>query len=604
VKSRWLLSPPQPGLAGHLAGALRIPPLLAQCLLNRGLSDLPATTAFLQPRLKQLADPFLIPDMGRAVERLLQARQCGEHLILFGDYDVDGVTSTALLLEVLCPLGWKVHHYLPHRLDEGYGLTQEAVENCLAKFPATLLLAVDCGSTSVASIASLRQRGVDVIVLDHHQVCTPAPAATALVNPQFAPTPPAPHPPSTSTPPAPDHQAASSCNPGNTVNSCNSSPPFTELCSAGLAFKLAHALIKRGRETALPGAADFDLRPLLDLVALGTIADIVPLTGENRILVSAGLERLNATKRPGLTALKRVAQSPARLGTYEVGFQFAPRLNAAGRLETAEDALRLLMARDLAEALPLAQNLDTRNRERQKLERSIAEEVIGAVRSRFNPQADFVIVEGNLSWHIGVVGIVASRVLQQFYRPAIILGGDGVALRGSGRSMPGLDLAAALRDCSDLLLRQGGHAMAAGVSLLPANLDAFRTRLNQLARSAFKPDELQPPLRLDAEVSLADVTLDCLAALDQLKPTGQGNPPVQFLARNLVQQRPPQRMGADRQHLKLWITDGATTHEAVWWRAGNESLPDSRFDLAFAPQVNDYNGRRMVQLKVLDWRPA
>jgi single-stranded-DNA-specific exonuclease len=604
VKFRWLLSPLEPGLAGQLADALRIPPLLAQCLLNRGLSDPAAITAFLQPRLKQLADPFLLPNMGAAVERLLTARQRGEHLVIFGDYDVDGVASTALLLEVLRPLGWKVNHYLPHRLDEGYGLTQEAVENCLAKFPANLLLAVDCGSTSVASIASLRQRGVDVIVLDHHQVCSPAPAVTALVNPQLGASATSASLPSAICHLPSDADAPAPCNPCNPSDSRNSSPPFTELCSAGLVFKLAHALLKRGRETALPGAVEFDLRPLLDLVALATIADIVPLTGENRILVSTGLERLNATQRPGLIALKRVAQSPARLGAYEVGFQLAPRLNAAGRLETAEDALRLLLARDLAEALPLAQKLDARNRERQKIERGMAEEVIGAVRAKFNAQTDFVIVEGHLSWHIGVVGIVASRVIQQFYRPAIILGGDGSEFRGSGRSIPGLDLAAALRECSDLLLRQGGHAMAAGVSLLPANLDVFRARLNQLARRALKPDDLQPPLRLDAEVSLADMTLECQAVLDQLRPAGQGNPPVQFLACNLTHQRPPQRMGAEKQHLKMWVTDGATTHEAVWWRAGNDPLPDSRFDLAFAPQVNDYNGRRIVQLKVLDWRPT
>jgi single-stranded-DNA-specific exonuclease len=587
-----------------LANALRLPSLFAQCLLNRGLSDPAAITSFLQPRLKQLADPFLLPNMGAAVERLLTARQRGEHLVIFGDYDVDGVTSTVLLLDVLRPLGWKVHHYLPHRLDEGYGLTQEAVENCLAKFPASLLLAVDCGSTSVASIALLRRRGVDVIVLDHHQVCSPAPAATALVNPQLGASASSASLPSAICHLPSDADAPAPYNPCNPPSPSTSPAPFIELCSAGLAFKLAHALLKRGRETALPGAADFDLRPLLDLVALGTIADIVPLTGENRILVSVGLERLNATQRPGLIALKRVAQSPARLGTYEVGFQLAPRLNAAGRLETAEDALNLLMARNPAEALPLAQNLDARNRERQKIERGMAEEVIGAVRAKFNPQTDFVIVEGHLSWHIGVVGIVASRVLQQFYRPAIILGGDGSEFRGSGRSIPGLDLAAALRECSDLLLRQGGHAMAAGVSLLPANLDAFRARLNQLARSALKPDDLQPPLHLDAEVSLADMTLECQAALDQLRPTGQGNPPVQFLARNLAQQRPPQRMGADKQHLKMWVTDGATTHEAVWWRGGNEPLPNSSFDLAFAPQVNEYNGRRIVQLKVLDWRPT
>jgi single-stranded-DNA-specific exonuclease len=260
------------------------------------------------------------------------------------------------------------------------------------------------------------------------------------------------------------------------------------------------------------------------------------------------------------------------------------------------------MARDLAEALPLAQNLDAHNRERQKIERAIAEEVLATVRAKFNPQTDYVIVEGQLSWHIGVVGIVASRVLQQFYRPAIILGGDGDQFRGSGRSIAGFDLAAALRECGDLLLRQGGHAMAAGLSLTTANLDAFRARLNQLARLALKPDDLQPPLRLDAEASLSDITLECLASLDQLRPTGQGNPPVQLFARNLTQQRSPQRMGAEKQHLKLWVTDGATTHEAVWWNAANEPQPPPRFDLAFAPQVNDYNGRRTVQLKVLDWR--
>ena len=337
------------------------------------------------------------------------------------------------------------------------------------------LLAVDCGSTAVASIASLRQRGVDVIVLDHHQVCSPAPAATALVNPQLG---------------------------------VQSPPPFTELCSAGLAFKLAHALLKRGRETGLPGAAEFDLRPLLDLVALATIADIVPLTGENRILVYTGLERLNSTQRPGLLALKRVAQSPATLTTYDVGFQLAPRLNAAGRLETAEDALRLLLARDLAEALPIAQALDASNRERQKIERGIAEEVLGSLRARFNPLTDFAIVEGKLPWHIGVVGIVATRVLQQFYRPTIILGGDGAQFRGSGRSIAGFDLAAALRQCDDLLIRHGGHAMAAGVTLQADSLIAFRARLNELARSALKPEQLQAPLRLDAEVRLDAMTLE------------------------------------------------------------------------------------------------
>jgi single-stranded-DNA-specific exonuclease len=587
MKFRWTVAPSQPLLTGQLAQALKISPLLAQCLVNRGFSERERISNFLQPRLKSLADPFLLPNMAGAVERLCQARDRKEPLVIFGDYDVDGVTSTALLLEVLNQLGWQANFYLPHRMDEGYGLSQDGVENCLKKFPTTLLLAVDCGSTAVESIAWLRERGVDVIVLDHHQVSSPAPAATALVNPQLR---------KTGVPPvsALDHN-------GDRQDAC---PTFTELCSAGLAFKLAHALVKRGRETGIPGFADFDLRPLLDLVALGTIADIVPLTGENRLLVSAGLERLNTTQRPGLVALKKVAQCPNPLGTYEVGFQLAPRLNASGRLETAEESLRLLLARDDTEATPIAQALDTRNRERQKIERGIVEEVIGAVRAKFNPEADFVIVEGQLLWHIGVVGIVASRVLQEFYRPTIIIGGEGTEWRGSGRSIAGFDLAAALRECTDLLLRHGGHAMAAGLSISSSNLDAFRQRLNELARRTLKPEDLQAPLRLDGEVGLDEITLERLAELDRLRPTGQGNPNVQFCARQLAHQRPLQRIGADKQHVKMWVTDGACTHEAVWWGAGKGSLPVGKFDLAFAPQINQFNGKRAVQLKVLDWRTA
>lgn len=587
MKYRWSLAPPQPLLAGQLAGVLRISPLLAQCLLNRGLSEPEAIARYLEPRLKDLADPFRLPNMEQAVTRLLQARERGESLVIFGDYDVDGVTSTALLLEVLGALGWRAQAYLPHRLEEGYGLSQEGVENCLMKFPTTLLLAVDCGSTAFSTVGWLKERGVDVIVLDHHQVSDPAPAAIALVNPQLG---------RTGVPPASDLNRD-----GDRRDAC---PAFCELCSAGLAFKLAHALVKRGRETGLPGAENYDLRPLLDLVALGTIADIVPLTGENRILVSAGLERMNTTRRPGLVALKQVAQSPPKLGTYEVGFQLGPRLNAAGRLETAEESLRLLRARDLAEALPIAQRLDSQNRERQKIERGIVDEVLGAVRARFNPQTDFVIVEGQLLWHLGVVGIVASRVLQEFYRPTIIVGGDGELWRGSGRSIEGFDLAAALRECDDLLVRHGGHAMAAGLTIHPDKLNLFRRRLNELARRALPPERLLPLLRLDAEVGLDEISLASLAELDRLRPTGQGNPGVQFFARNVAHQRALQRLGANKQHVKLWLTDGTATQEAVWWNAGEGSLPVGRFDVAFAPQVNEFNGRRAVQLKVLDWRPA
>ncbi len=582
ARYHWSLAPAQPELADELARQLEISPLLARCLLNRGLDQPAAARSFLQPRLKDLADPFALPDMALAVDRLLLARERREPIVIFGDYDVDGVTSTTLLLEVLQPLGWLVNAYLPHRLDEGYGLSRDGLENCLRKFPATLLLALDCGSTAVESVAWLRERAVDVIVLDHHQPACPAPAATALVNPHL---PARPGPPTAPSP-------------------ANGHSDFTELCSVGLAFKLAHALLKRGRQACLPGADDFDLRPLLDLVALGTIADLVPLTGENRILVSAGLERLNTTRRHGLVALKQAAQTPAAVGAYEVGFQLAPRLNAAGRLETAQGALSLLLAREPAEALALAQSLDLCNSERVKIERRISEEAIAAVRARFNPETDFVIVEGRSTWHVGVVGIVASRVLQQFYRPAIIVGGDGAAWRGSGRSIAGFDLAAALRHCSDLLLRHGGHAAAAGLSLRAENVDSLRARLNELARQTLKPEDLKRCLRLDAQVALADVTPRSVTELGLLKPNGQGNPAVQLSARNLTLKGTPRRIGAQNQHLKSWVTDGQAVHEAIWWGAGNQTLPNTPFDMAFSPQFNQYGGRQQLQLKVLDHRPS
>jgi single-stranded-DNA-specific exonuclease len=573
MKFRWSLAPPQPLLAGRLADELKVSPLLAQCLLNRGHTGPESIGRFLEPRLKQLSDPFLLPEMDRAVDRLWLARERSEPLVIFGDYDVDGVTSTALLLEVLRGLGWQVEAYLPHRMDEGYGLTKDGVENCLEKFPAKLLLSVDCGSTAVETIAWLRERGVDVIVLDHHQVSSPAPEATALVNPQLP-----------------------------TLNSQLST--FPELCSAGLAFKLAHALVKRGRELGQAAAQELDLRPLLDLVALGTIADLVPLTGENRALVATGLQRLNTTQRPGLVALKQVAQTSPPIGVGEVGFQLAPRLNAAGRLETAEEALNLLLADSLAAAEPIARLLDSRNRERQQIERGIAEEVIGAVRARFKAETDYVIVEGQLLWHIGVVGIVASRVLREYYRPTIILGGDAENWRGSGRSIEGFDLAAALRECDDLLIRHGGHAMAAGVTLKPENVDVFRQRLNGLARRTLRPEQLQPSLPLDAEVNLSDLTVERLKELERLEPIGQGNRGVQLSVRSVRLQRPPQRMGREQQHVKLWITDGQTTREVVWWNSGKAGMPSGEFDLAFAPQLNEFNGKVSVQLKLVDWQSS
>ena len=572
MKYRWHLAPEQALAAAAWAARLGISNLLAQCLLNRGVADEGRARLFLEPRLKQLADPVLLPDMDRAVARLVRARESGETLVVFGDYDVDGVTSAVILLEGLRGLGWRVECYLPHRLEEGYGLSREAVLNCRQKFATRLLLAVDCGSTATAVITELLAEGVEVIVLDHHQIAQPPPPAAALVNPRAA----------------------------------GAGAAFTELSAAGLAFKLIHAVVKHGRAAGWPAAAAWDVRGALDLAALGTVADLVPLTGENRILVTAGLERLAVTTRAGLRALLAVADVAPPIGVYEVGFQLAPRLNAAGRLETATAALDLLLAAGPAAAGPVAAQLDAWNRERQRIERAIADEVMVVVRAKFDPARDWVIVEGSPDWHVGVVGIVASRVLQEFHRPALIIGREGAEWRGSGRSIPGFDLAAGLRACGDLLTRHGGHALAAGLSMVEDHVAELRGRLNGLARTALpNAADWQPELRLDAVADLRELDLARVVELDRLQPTGPGNPPPHLLVRGVTQARPLLRMGAEKQHVKLWVTDGAVTHEAVWWRAGGaEALPVGRFDLACAPQINDYNNRQTVQLKVLDWRPA
>ena len=572
MKFRWSTPPARCAIAETLADEFHLSPILAQCLVNRGWSTSAEVASFLEPRLKNLADPFLLPNMDAAVTRLLQAHDKKEPLVIFGDYDVDGVTSTALLSEFLTALGWTVNSFLPRRLEDGYGLSQDAVENCLRQCPAQLLLAVDCGSTSTATISSLQQAGIDVIVLDHHQVSDPPPPAVALVNPQLASV---------------------------------GAPDFRELCSVGLAFKLAHALLKRARTLNWPGAAEMDLRRFLDLVALGTVADLVPLRRENRILVSAGLPALSATTRPGLRALKEVAQCGPVIGAYEVGFQLGPRLNAAGRLEDAQEALKLLQSASLPEAQKLAASLDRRNRDRQTIERAIAEEAIAAIAARFNPATDFALVEGRSHWHIGVVGIVASRVTQTFHRPAIIVGGDSVEWRGSGRSIEGFDLAAALRECSDLLLRHGGHAMAAGLTVAQENLNLFRTRLSEIARRQLTAEQLQPGLKIDVEVSLSDLTDEFVHSLERLQPTGMGNPQPHFVLRGISHHRSPQRMGQEKQHAKFWITDGKKILPVVWWNCGPVAeLPKVLFDLVFTPQINDYNGQRTVQLKLLDWKSA
>ena len=543
---------------------------MAQCLVNRGVTSKAEVSEFLNPRLKLLADPFLIPNMDAALERLWKARENNERLLIYGDYDVDGVSSTALLVEVLTELGWTVEPYLPGRFDDGYGLSEVSLEKCLEQFKADIVLAVDCGSTAVKAIEFLNDKKIDVLVLDHHQVSTPPPEPFAMVNPQLS----------------------------------DDYPNFQELCSVGLAFKLAHALVKRGRQEGLQKERDLDLKKYIDLVALGTVADLVPLTGENRKLVHSGLEQLGETTRPGLIALKKVANVSKPVTVFNVGFHLGPRLNAAGRMDNPDAALNLLIAKDRYEADKAADTLDNYNRERREIERDISTQAVESVRQRFDPGEDFVIVEGNMEWHLGVIGIVASRVMREFYRPTFILASDGDGWKGSARSIEGFDLAEAMRSCDDLLNDHGGHAMAAGVSVKPGRLDAFRERINEIAKKTITPEMFQPPLKLDAGTDLSELTLLHIEEMSQLEPIGQGNPEIQLLVPELTLSSPIYRMGRDKQHAKFWVTDNHDASEVLAWNLKPEDEPKDTFDIAVAPQINDFNGRRSVQLKLIDWRPA
>ncbi|MGB9602125.1 MAG: single-stranded-DNA-specific exonuclease RecJ, partial [Limisphaerales bacterium] len=360
------------------------------------------------------------------------------------------------------------------------------------------------------------------------------------------------------------------------------------------------------REIGFKEAHRIDIRKYLDLVALGTIADLAPLIGENRILVTAGLKKLNSEPSIGLASLIEVSSTRKPIGVHEIGFQVAPRLNAVGRLETAEEAFQLLLADSMDIALPLAQKLDAKNRERQMIEYNIVEEALELINNKFNPDNDYVIVEAKQDWHIGVVGIVATRVMQQFYRPTIIFGGDGNLFRGSCRSIEGFNITEALKSCSNLLVKYGGHSMAAGVTIEPDKINLLREKLNCIARGTLKSENFIPSIEIDGEIKLSDLTSGLVEHLYKLEPFGNGNKEIIFLARNLKHQKPLIRVGSEKQHVKMWVTDGNAVFEALWWHVGNDNnqLPTGRFDLLFTPEINKFNGQHYIVLKVIDWQKS
>ena len=556
MQHRWILAPREElnGTSiswGQICGS----ECIARLLSRKGFRCAEEVDAFLRPRLGSLSDPFLLAQMRAAVSRILEALNRRERIVLFGDYDVDGVTSLTLLAEMLRAYGGAPELFLPLRMEEGYGLSQESIERCLGQYRPKLLIAVDCGTSSVKEIADLRERGVDVIVLDHHEPKSALPDCLAIVNPK-------------------------------TTDS-----GFEYLCSVGIVFKLCHALLKT---RPLP---EFDLKSKLDLVALGTVADIVPLRAENRVLVQRGAIEIARTSRIGLRKLMQVAGVRPPILPEDIGYRLGPRLNAAGRLSTAEKSLRLLLTDDDGEATMLAAELDRQNRERQEVEKQIFDLAIEKIKDRFDPARDGAIVVGARGWHQGVLGIVASRVARRYHRPTIVVGFDENGIgKGSGRSIEGLNLVEALGSCASTLDKFGGHEMAAGLALHEKNFDPFAEAFRKAASEVLSGEALLPCVRLDHEVAFTDIDIDFLRWHEMLQPFGNGNSQPLFLARQVEPVAPP-RVVNDK-HLILRLRQGNRHRRAVFFDGMTNPLPPTPWDIAFRIRADEYDGETLVAMQI------
>jgi single-stranded-DNA-specific exonuclease len=562
-QSRWILSPPEE-LNGGVISWKEIcgSECIARLLSRKGFASAEEVDAFLRPKLSSLGDPFLLPQMEKAVARILAALDRRERIVLFGDYDVDGVTSLALLSEILQAYGGAPELFLPLRMEEGYGLSRESVGRCLEQHHPQLLIAVDCGTSSCQEIVDLTKRGVDVIVLDHHEPKSALPDCVAIVNPKIDKT------------------------------------GYEYLCSVGIVFKLCHALLKT---QPLP---DFDLKSQLDLVALGTVADIVPLRGENRILVHRGADQIAIGSRPGLKNLMEVAGVRAPILTEDIGFKLGPRLNAAGRLTTAEKSLRVLLTRDETEAAALARFLDQQNRDRQQVEKEILAAAEEKIESEPDGRMSAAIVLAEHGWHPGVLGIVASRIARKYHRPTIVIGvdDDGIG-KGSGRSIEGLNLVEALKRCSQRLQKFGGHEMAAGLTIREQDVDLFAQEFGAAARELLSDDDLQPRLRLDHELALSEVGLDLLRWHEMLQPFGNGNPQPLFFARQ-VRPVAPSRV-INEKHLALRIGQHDSHRRAIFFGGADAPLPEPPWDIAFRIRADNFGGREtLVEMRIEALRAA
>ncbi len=582
MNKRWLINRTNPEYVGYLSKAASLSPVFAQVLINRGVKTPGDISDFLNPGLTNLSDPFDLPGMKAAVDRIKTAWRRNERVLVHGDYDTDGLTATAILVRALKSCGVDVHYFIPNRMSDGYGFNPPSV--ALAKrIGARLIITVDCGIASFEAALSAKGQGIDLIITDHHEPLIKSskskvqgceckngsgdfelPEAVAVVNPKL------------------DFQK----------------PKLSMLSGAGVAFKMAQAL---GADGTLPFASDDALR-LLDLAALGTVADVVPLTGENRAIAKAGLKYIQDADRPGISALISVAG----LGGKEIkagllSFTVVPRINASGRIGDSADVVTLLLSDSAEDTLSIAERLDRTNTERQRIEEEVYQEAFSQLKEKGH---DAAIVLFGKDWHLGVIGIVASRIAEKFNRPTFIFTMEDDVAKGSVRSIPAFDVYSGLSACSDLLLSFGGHRQAAGVKLEAADLMRFEERMNAVVKGALQKEDFLPTVEIDSEIPLSSVNASLLREFSKLEPVGAGNREPVLGAKRLVFQNPRVVGG---KHLKLKMRQRSLSIDAIGFDMGNlldrlDSL--TLLDAAFTPAINEWNGNKYIQLTLKALRPS
>jgi len=568
---RWNYSPLPPEGIDALSKSAGVSSVLAELLLRAGMGEATATAAFLEPVLAGLNDPFLLRNLELAVARLRQAITAQENVVVLGDYDVDGVSSTALLVGVLRRFGLLPRFVVPRRSEDGYGLSRSAIDRALEGGRPHLFIVLDCGTNSHDEVAYLRAQGIDVMVLDHHR-SKERPLDGMLINPHVHA----------------DQNGADGA--------------WRHLCTVGLVFKLAHGLLKQLRAENHPVAFRIKLRDHLDLVALGTVADLVPLLGENRILARHGLNILQETRRPGLRALMEIAGVKPENGInpVDISFRLGPRINASGRLADAALSVELLLSEDETFCQETARQLDVFNRERQEIERKITEEAERLIEAEFSALPGIVLFSED--WHPGVVGIVAGRVSRKYNRPCVVLGNEGELAKGSGRSIDGVNLVEVLGTCCEHLTSWGGHPMAVGIALRKENLRSFRERFSEAVRAHAGGDIAEARLDLAVWLTPEQINSRLMEELDRLHPFGQGNPEPTFGVRGVVLRSAPEIFKT--HHFRFYLDDerGRRLHGVAWKMAHRMPPTGVAVDMAVELKWNHFNDRKFLQLCLIDWR--